>query len=121
MKKNIKSQRQLRIAEQLKHLISEIIIQSDFSNPKIREKTITVTEVNLSPDLKKASVFVIPENNKQSLIEDLNKETFLFQKQIAKKLKLRFVPKIYFYFDKSMDYANHIEKLLKDPKVIKDL
>ena len=53
MKKNIKSQRQLRVGQQLKHLISEIIIMGDFSNEKLKQATITVTEVDVSPNLKK--------------------------------------------------------------------
>ena len=68
MKKNIKSQRQLRVAEQLKHLISEIIMMDDFQNEKVREISITVTEVNISPNLKKAHVFVISRDKKKILL-----------------------------------------------------
>ena len=83
MKKNIKSQRQLRIAEQLKHLISEIITLGNFRNKKIRTIPITVTEVNISPDLKKANIFVISRDNKKSFIKYLNEENFIFKKYLG--------------------------------------
>ena len=120
MKTTIKSQRQLRVGEQIKHLISEVIMLGDFKNPEIREILITVTQVNISPDLKNAKVFVISQN-KRNIIKFLNEERFFFQNQIAKKLTLKNVPKIIFYLDETFDYATNIEKLLKDPKVIKDL
>ena len=120
MKRNIKSQRQLRIGEQIKHLISEVIILGDFTNPKLRDVPITVTEVSLSPDLKNANAYVVFRNG-NNIIKHLNQESFIFRKQIAQKLKLRYVPKINFYLDKTFDYADKIQKLLKDPKVAKDL
>ena len=121
MKKNIKSQRQLRIAEQLKHLISEIITLGNFQNKKIRTIPITVTEVNISPDLKKANIFVISRHSNKSFIKYLNDENFIFKKRIAEKLKLRFVPQLNFRLDSTFEYANKIEKILKEPKVQKDL
>ena len=121
MKKNIKSQRQLRVGQQLKHLISEIIILGDFQNKKIRETPITVTEVNVSPNLKKAYVFVVSRENKKNFIKYLNEKKFIFKKKIAEKLNLRFVPDLTFLFDNTFEYANKIEKILKEPKVLKDL
>ena len=121
MKKNIKSQRQLRVGQQLKHLISEIIIMGNFQNKKVREIPITVTEVNISPNLKKAHVFVISRDSKKNFIKYLNEKKFIFKKEIAKKLNLRFVPDLTFSFDNTFEYANKIEKILKEPKVLKDL
>ena len=121
MKKNIKSQRQLRVEQQLKHLISEIIIMGNFQNEKVREISITVTEVNISPNLKKAHVFVISRDKKKNFIKYLNEKKFIFKKEIAKKLNLRFVPDLTFSFDNTFEYANKIEKILKEPKVLKDL
>ena len=106
MKNSIKSQRQLRVGQQLKHIISEVITLGDFQNEKIRGVSITVTEVNISPDLKKANIFVISRHN---------------NKRIAEKLKLRFVPQLNFRLDSTFEYANKIEKILKEPKVQKDL
>ena len=71
MKRNIQSQRQLRVGQQLKHLISEVIIMGDFQSEKVRETLITVTEVNVSPDLKKANVFVVSRDNKKNFIKNL--------------------------------------------------
>ena len=121
MNKNLKSQRQLRVGQQIKHLISEVLAYGDFKNTKIRAIPITVTEVSISPDLKKARIFVISRDNKKNFIKYLNEENFIFKKKIAEKLKLRFVPKINFNYDNTFEYANKIEKILKEPKVIKDL
>ena len=121
MKKNSKSQRQLRVGQQLKHIVSEVLILGDFQNKKIRETSITVTEVSISPDLKKAEVFVISRDNNKSFIKYLNNENFIFKKEIADKLNLRYVPQINFSFDDSFEYANKIDKILREPKVRKDL
>ena len=69
MKKNIKSLRQLRVGQQLKHLISEVIIMGDFQSERVRETPITVTEVSVSPNLKKAHVFVISRDRKKNFIK----------------------------------------------------
>ena len=121
MKNNIKTQRQLRVGQQLKHLISEIILIGDFENEKLKKTQITVTEVHISPNLKKADVFVISRDNKKSFIKDLNEKKFVFKKEIAEKLNLRYVPDLNFSFDSSFEYASKIEKILKEPKVQKDL
>ena len=121
MKNNIKTQRQLRVGQQLKHLISEIILIGDFENEKLKKTQITVTEVHISPNLKKADVFVISRDNKKSFIKDLNEKKFIFKKEIAEKLNLRYVPDLNFSFDSSFEYASKIEKILKEPKVQKDL
>ena len=121
MKNNIKTQRQLRVGQQLKYLISEIILMGDFENEKLKKTQITVTEVNVSPNLKKADVFVISRDNKKSFIKYLNEKKFIFKKEIAEKLNLRYVPDLNFSFDNSFEYADKIEKILKEPKVLKDL
>jgi ribosome-binding factor A len=84
MKKNIKSQRQLRVGEQLKHLISEVIMMGDLQSKKVRETLITVTEVNVSPDLKKATVFVVSGDNKKNFIKNLNKKNLFLKKKLLK-------------------------------------
>ena len=88
MKNNIKTQRQLRVGQQLKYLISEIILMGDFKNEKLKKTQITVTEVSISPNLKKADVFVISRDNKKSFIKYLNEKKFIFKKEIAEKLYL---------------------------------
>ena len=121
MKRTLKSQRQLRIGEQIKQLISEIITLGDFRSSKLRSGLITVIEASISPDLKKATVFVVSRDNKKNFIKNLNKKKFVFKKEIAKKLNLRFVPDLSFSFDNTFEYANKIEKILNEPKVLKDL
>ena len=84
MKRNIKSQRQLRVGQQLKHLVSEVIVMSDFQREKVKETLITVTEVNVSPDLKKATVFVVSRDNKKNFIKNLNKKNLFLKKKLLK-------------------------------------
>ena len=93
----------------------------NFENEKLKKTQITVTEVNVSPNLKKAYVFVVSRENKKNFIKYLNEKKFIFKKEIAKKLNLRFVPDLTFSFDNTFEYANKIEKILKEPKVLKDL
>ena len=93
----------------------------DFQNKKVRGTPITVTEVNVSPNLKKAHVFVISRDKKKNFIKYLTKSLDKFKKEIAEKLQLRFVPQLNFSFDNAFEYANKINKILKEPKVLKDL
>jgi len=64
---------------------------------------------------------VISRDNKKSFINYLNEKKFIFKKEIAEKLNLRYVPDLNFSFDNSFEYASKIEKILKEPKVLKDL
>ena len=64
---------------------------------------------------------MISRNDKKSFIKCLNEKKFIFKKEIAEKLNLRYVPDLNFSFDNSFEYANKIEKILKEPKVLKDL
>ena len=63
----------------------------------------------------------VSRDNKKNFIKNLNKKKFIFKKEIAKKLNLRFVPNLSFSFDNTFEYANKIEKILNEPKVLKDL
>ena len=113
------SQRQLRVGEQVRHIIAETLARGHFNNPALANPSaITVTEVRVSPDLKHASAYVIAlgGGDMEVILPALNDEAYGFQKEIARKAKLRFTPKLRFVGDDSFDEAKRIEEVLRDLK-----
>ncbi len=117
------SQRQLRIAREIKKIIASTIERGEVRNPLILDSFITITDVDISPDLKYCTVYFMTLNgqNLGQIEDDLNAETWGMKKAIASKLKLRYTPDINFRMDESFAEVDRIEKLLRDPKVAKDL
>lgn len=115
---SLKSQRQLRVGEELRHLISIILLRETFYDEIIEKNNITITEVNVSPDLKNAIVFVMPLGGKQKLevIESLNKVRGRIKKFISTNINLRQIPHLYFKIDESFENAKKIEKILQKIK-----
>ena len=112
------SQRQRRVGEQIRHVISETLQRGHFESELLFNKanTISVSEVLPSPDLKHARAFVISfkGDNLEELVEELNNHAHVFQKEIARGTNLKFTPKIKFLIDTSFDEAQHIEDILRD-------
>ena len=117
------SQRQLRIAREIKKIIAGAIERGDVRNPILTESFITITDVDISPDLKYCTVYFMTLNGQNlcQIEDDLNAESWGMKKIIASKLKLRFTPDLNFRMDESFAEVDRIEKLLRDPKVAKDL
>ena len=109
------SQRQLRVGEVIKQALSNIFIKGEAKVPNLETSLITVTEVRMSPDLKTAKAYVLPLGGAQSeeKIKILKDFSFLIRKALSKKVDLKFLPKVYFVKDESFDYAEKIEKLIK--------
>ena len=109
------SQRQLRVGEMIKQSLGQIFLKGEAKVPTLETNNITVTEVRMSPDLKNARVFVIPLGGKDSdkTVDLLTDCSYLIRKALAKKIRMKFLPKILFISDKSFDYAENIEKLIK--------
>ena len=124
-KKN--SQRQLKVSEYLKRALSEIFQQYVFKSRKDSFFAITISEVNVSIDLKTAKIFVIPfsENNmaitNEEVLEVLNSENQTIRKKLGSNIGLRFTPKLYFKTDSLAVEAKKIDNLFKNPKVAQDL
>ena len=122
MKKNNKilSNRALKVSEQLRQLISKILINDDFYLNNLLKSVITVTDVDISPDLKNAKIYIMSSPQKTNtnfdIIGELNKKSGYIKKIISKQLKLRFVPKISFFHDTSFEYSQNIDKILKKLK-----
>ena len=109
------SQRQLRVGELIKQSLGQIFLRDEAKVPSIDTKNITVTEVRMSPDLKNAKAYVIPLGGKDSekIVNVLTEFTHLVRKALSKKIDMKFLPKVSFVSDKSFDYAEKIEKLIK--------
>ena len=113
-----KSQRQLRVGEELRHLISNALLRESFYDQIIENNTITVTEVNVSPDLKNAKVYIMPlgGENKLEVLDSLNKSNGRIKKLISSNINLRQIPKLQFKIDETFEYAKKIENILQKIK-----
>ena len=109
------SQRQLRVGEMIKQSLGQIFLKGEAKVPTLETNNITVTEVRMSPDLKNAKAYVIPLGGKDSdkIVDLLTNFSHIVRKALAKKIHMKFLPKISFISDKSFDYAEKIEKLIK--------
>lgn len=122
------SQRQLRVGEEIRHALSQIIERGEARDPDLEGVMLTVTEVRISPDLKNATAFVVPlggvlaeGHDMVSLVRALNHAAPFFRSRIARMVTLRHAPKIGFLADTSFDEAHHIDELLHDPRVARDI
>ena len=109
------SQRQLRVGEMVKQALSLIFIKGEAKIPNLETNLITVTEVRMSPDLKSARAFVIPLGGKDSkkTVDLLKEFSYIVRKILSKKIEMKYLPKVSFEEDKSFEYAEKIEKLIK--------
>tara|TARA_B100001146_G_C16062316_1_gene382681 strand:- start:407 stop:775 length:369 start_codon:yes stop_codon:yes gene_type:complete len=112
------SQRQLRVGELIKQSLGQIFLRDEAKLPILETKNITVTEVRMSPDLKNARAYVIPLGGKDSeeTVHILTKFSYLIRKTLSKKIDMKFLPRVSFVSDKSFDYAEKIEKLIRKNK-----
>ena len=118
-----RSVRLLKVGEQVRHVISELLMRQEVHDDVLSAHAISITEVRMSPDLRHASVFVKPllGSDEAKVLKALRTNTAYFQKEVAGKLKLRFAAKLKFLPDESFDEAARIESLLRHPKVVRDL
>ena len=118
------SQRQMRFSELIRSLISECILVEDFYDLENSIKSITVSFVKMSKDLRMANVYIMPlgGQDQTNIINNLNDNKYIFQKFLSKaKLNSKFTPKIHFFLDDTFDEAEKIEKLLSNENVKRDL
>ena len=111
---SVKSQRQLKVGEELRYLISNALLRSSFYDEHIKNNNITITEVNVSPDLKNAKVYVMPLGGEKKLdvLNSLNKVTGRLKKIISSNMSLKQTPKLTFKIDETFDYAKKINDIL---------
>jgi len=109
------SQRQLRVGEMIKQSLCTIFMRNEAKVPKLETNTITVTEVQMSQDLKIAKAYVLPLGGKDTevTIKILKEYSFLIRKVLSQKVNMKFLPKLLFRKDESFEYAEKIENLIK--------
>lgn len=116
-------QRPLRVGEEIRHTLSEILSRGDVRDPDLAGQSITVTEVRVSPDLKNATAFVMPlgGQNAAAILQALNRAASYLRGQVAHKINLRYATRIGFKLDESFDRASHIDAILRRADVAADL
>jgi ribosome-binding factor A len=117
------SQRQLRVGEEIRHVLAQIFARTEFRDPDLAGVLITVTEVRISPDLKHATAFVtrLGRNDIDEKLPALKRVAAFLRAQIAHEVRLRVAPDITFQPDTALEYAMHIDELLHQPEVARDL
>ena len=118
-----RSVRLLRVGEQVRHILSELLMRGEVHDELLTATSVSVTEVRMSPDLRHATVFVKPllGANEADVLKALKTNTAFFQKEVAKRVQMKYAAKLKFLSDESFDTAEHIESLLNNPKVAQDL
>lgn len=117
------SQRQLRVAEEVRHALSAVFVREEFRDPDLAGVHVTVTEVRASPDLKHMMAFV------SALGKDLTKEQLaalkrvspFLRREVAHAVRLKFAPDLHFQPDTALGYAMHIDEVMRRPEVQRDI
>jgi ribosome-binding factor A len=120
------SQRQLRAGEIIRHALADVLTREDLRDPDLANVIITVGEVRCSPDLRHANIFVTPlgddtQEGRDKLAEALTRAAAFLRGKLGREIDMKFTPQLHFIADKSYDEATHIDRLLADPRVKRDL
>ena len=116
------SKRQLRVGEQLRHILADVLAEGNIHDPDVAGSSVTVTEVQPSPDMRNATAYVIPlgGENEQAIIAGLNRSAGFIQGEMGRQLSMKFTPRLTFRKDESFDYSSHIDSLLRKNKDLDD-
>ncbi len=117
------SQRQLRVGEAVRHAMAELLLRGGIHDPVIEGHLISVPEVRMSPDLRMATIYVMPLGGRDSaeVLQALIRNKRFLRAAIARQVNLRYAPDIRFLIDERFDEAERIERLLRSPAVKRDL
>ena len=117
------SQRALRAGEVIRHAIAELLSRGDVHDPVLEGHLITVPEVHMSPDLRLATIYVMPLGGKdiEAVLEALDRNKKFLRAEIARRVNLKFAPEIRFRKDERFEEAERIGKILATPQVQRDL
>lgn len=117
------SVRVLKVGERVRHILSELLARGEVHDDVVSAANISVTEVRMTPDLRHATAYIKPllGAGEDEVIHALRQNTAFLQREVAKRLGLKFAPKLRFRKDESFAEADRIEALLRDPKVARDL
>lgn len=113
----------LRVGEQVRHVLSEILQRGDVHDDVLTRHLVSVTEVRMTPDLRHATVFVKPllGQDEDAVLKALRTNTAYLQREVATRVKLKYAARLKFVADESFDEGSHIDRLLRDPHVARDL
>ena len=117
------SVRLLKVGERVRHVLSEIFARQQVHDDTLSAHSVSVTEVRMTPDLRTATVYVKPllGTNEDEVVTALRQNTAFLQREVAKRLGLKFAPRLRFRGDETFDEASRIDRLLSDPRVKRDL
>jgi ribosome-binding factor A len=118
-----RSVRLLRVGEQVRHALSDILMRGDVHDETLASHLVSVTEVRMSPDLRHATAFVIPllGANAEGVLKALRTHTAFLQSEVARRVNTKYAARLKFLLDESFDEGSHIDKLLRAPEVARDL
>lgn len=118
-----KSVRLLRVGEQVRHALSDILMRGDVHDETLAKHMVSVTEVRMSPDLRLATAFVKPllGANEEAVIKALRTHTAFLQSEVARRVNTKYAAKLKFVADESFDEGSHIDTLLRNPIIARDL
>jgi ribosome-binding factor A len=117
------SQRQLRVGEEIRHALADVLLRTEFHDKQLAKAHLTISEVRMSPDLRHAAVFIslLGAKDVSPLLPSLAKVSPFLRAQLAPKLGLRVTPDLKFLADAALEEATRINKLLHKPEVARDL
>jgi ribosome-binding factor A len=113
----------LRVSELIRHAIAEALMRGEIMDPALEGKVISVPEVRMSPDLKVATVYVMPLGGKdgEMVIKALAGHAKFLRGYVSKRVTMKYAPNFRFMLDTTFDYASKVDGLLRQPKVSRDL
>src|SRR4029453_1542044 len=118
-----RSVRLLRVGEQVRHVLSELLQRGDVHDDVLQSHLVSVTEVRMSPDLRHATVFVKPllGQDEEKVLKALRQNTAFLQREVAGRVRMKYAAKLKFIPDESFDKATHTDRILRSDKVAQDL
>ena len=123
-KANGPTQRQLRVGENMRHALAELLLRIEIDDDVLKDVPLTISEVRPSPDLRHATIFVAPlgcDGRQREIIDALNRHKRFIRGQLTPKVALKYMPDLKFSLDDSFDEYEHINRLLHSPRVARDL
>jgi ribosome-binding factor A len=118
-----RSVRLLRVGEQVRHALSEILMRGDVHDEVLASHLVSITEVRMSPDLRHATVFVKPllGTDEDEVLRALKRNVRYLRGEVSRRVNTKYAADLKFLPDESFDTGSHIDQLLRDPKVARDL
>ncbi len=117
------SQRMLRVAELIRHGLSDLLARGDVRDPVLEGHVVTISDVQMSPDLRLATIYVTSLGGKdmEAVLAALERNKRFLRSEIAQRINLKFAPEVRFKADRSFEAGSKIDALLESPRVKRDL